>query len=109
MTREEIAKTEPELLEEFDSGDPDVRPGGGETRNEIRARVRGVVESLAVGHPGQHLVLVVHAGVIKALVPEANPANTESVEITLEDIRKARPGIRFDPAVNPAELGDSSY
>jgi broad specificity phosphatase PhoE len=109
MTREEIARTEPQLLEEFDSGDPNIRPGGGETRNEIRLRVRGVVETLAQGQPGQHLVLVVHAGVIKALVPEANPANTEWVEISLEEIRKARPSVRFDPAAPPVILGETAY
>ena len=98
MTREEIAKTEADLLDEFDSGDPDIRPGGGETRNEIRNRVRGVVEALSFENPGLHLVLVVHAGVIRALVPDANPKNTESVVITLEHIRNARPEIRFEPA-----------
>lgn len=96
MTREEIAKTDGPLLEAFDSGDPNIRPGGGETRNEIRTRVRGAVERLSVAHPGEHLVLVVHAGVIRALVPEANPDNTECVEITLEGIRLARPGILFE-------------
>lgn len=109
MTRAEIAKVEPRLLEEFDSGDPDVRPGGGETRNEIRARVRGVVETLALGHPGEHLVLVVHTGVIKALVPEANPANTDWIEITLEGIRRARPSLRFNPAALPAAHGEIVY
>jgi len=109
LTREEIAETDCELLEAFDSGDPEIRPGGGETRNEIRARVRAVVETLARGHAGKHLVLVVHSGVIKALVPEANPANTEWVEITLEDIRKARPTVRFDPAEHPAVLGEGAY
>ncbi|MCP4037901.1 MAG: histidine phosphatase family protein [bacterium] len=109
MTREEIEKTEPDLLEAFDSGDPDVRPGGGETRGEIRHRVRGAVEGLAVDHPGQHLVLVVHAGVIRALVPEANPANTESVRITLEDIRKARPAVRFDTTALTRQAVDTLY
>ncbi len=109
MTRAEIAKAEPRLLEEFDSGDPDVRPGGGETRNEIRARVRAVVETLAVGHPGRRLVLVVHAGVIRALVPEANPANTESIEITLEGIRRARPSVRYNPTALPAAHGEILY
>lgn len=97
MTREEIAKTEGDLLDEFDSGDPNIRPGGGETRNEIRHRVRGVVEALGLENPGRHLVLVVHAGVIRALVPDANPKNTDSVVITLEHIRDARPEIRFEP------------
>lgn len=109
MTREEIAKTENDLLDEFDSGDPDIRPGGGETRNEIRNRVRGVVETLGVTYPAQHLVLVVHAGVIKALVPDANPKNTESVEITLEEIRLARPMVRFDSSAARIEESKSLY
>ena len=96
LTRDEIAEREGPLLDEFESGDPNIRPGGGETRNEIRARVREAVERLSVAHAGEHLVLVVHAGVIRALVPEANPANTESVEITLEGIRDARPSVRYD-------------
>jgi len=98
MTRQAIQAAEPDLLEAFDSGNPDIRPGGGETRNEIRERVRGAVEALAADHPGLHLVLVVHSGVIKALVPDANPANTECVVVTLDEIRKARPGLRFGAA-----------
>ncbi len=100
MTREEIGKTEGDLLERFDSGDPDVRPGDGETRNEIRHRVRNAVESFGLENPGKHLVLVVHAGVIRALVPNANPKNTESVGITLAEIRDARPEVHpHAPAV----------
>ncbi len=109
MTREEIAKAEPRLLTDFDSGDPDVRPGGGETRNEIRIRVRGVVERLAQANPGGHLVLVVHAGVIRALIPEADPANTETVVATLEEIRRARPGVHFDASVFPAARNATTY
>ena len=107
LTREEIAERDGALLDKFDSGDPEVRPGGGETRNEIRERVRYLVERLSVAHAGEHLVLVVHAGVIRALVPEANPANTESVVITLEGIRLARPSVGRDSAslsAAPAEV-----
>ncbi len=109
MTRAEIEVADGRLLDAFDSGDPNVRPGGGETRNEIRTRVRAAVERLSVVHAGEHLMLVVHAGVIKALVPEANPANTESVEITLEGIRDARPRVRYDNASLPAANGNSLY
>lgn len=109
MTRTQIAREEPELLAAFDSGDPTVRPGGGETRGEIRARVRGAVEGLAVTHPGAHLLLVVHAGVIKALVPDANPANTESVAISLEGIREKRPNIRIDATQLPRQDVETLY
>ena len=109
MTRDEIATLEPELLAAFDSGEPTVRPGGGETRLEIRTRVRGAVEGLAVDHPGAHLLLVVHAGVIKALVPDANPGNTESIDITLEGIREARPSIRIDATLLPRQQVETLY
>ncbi len=59
-------------------------------------RVRQFVESLARENPGGRLVLVVHSGVIKALVPDANPANTDSLEVTLREIRVARPGVTPD-------------
>jgi broad specificity phosphatase PhoE len=91
LTREEIAEKEPEVLRPFESGDPDVRPGGGETRGEIRVRVRTTVEKLAARYPGSRIILVVHSGVIKALLPGSEPANTDVVETTLQEIRAARP------------------
>ncbi len=109
MTRAQIQAQEPELLAAFDSGEPNVRPGGGETRLEIRTRVRGAVEGLAVTHPGSHILLVVHAGVIKALVPDANPGNTDSVDITLEGIREARPNIRVDVTHLPRQEIETLY
>lgn len=93
LTRDEIEARDPDLLAAFESADPNVRPGGGETRNEIRVRVRRVVERLGREHPGQCIVMVVHAGVIRALVPEADPGNTEIVEVNLADIREARQDI----------------
>jgi len=90
LTREEIHEREPELLERFESGQPNVRPGGGESRLEIRARVGSEVEALAETHPGKRLALVVHAGVIKALVPDVEPANCEVVEVDLAEIRRKR-------------------
>jgi probable phosphoglycerate mutase len=90
LTRDEIEMHAPELLEDFESGDPDVRPGGGESRREIRARTRGVAQRLAEAYPGQRIALVVHLGVIRALVPGAEPANTERLEVTLDQILEAR-------------------
>jgi probable phosphoglycerate mutase len=47
LSTDEIRRREPELLAAFETGDPDVRPGGGETRREMRARVLGAVAGLA--------------------------------------------------------------
>jgi len=92
MTRAEIAEKEPEVLAPFEAGNPEIRPGGGETRSEIRRRVRAAIEDLALENAGRRIVLVVHAGVIKALLPGSEPANTEVLEVTLQEIRAARSG-----------------
>jgi broad specificity phosphatase PhoE len=90
LTRAEIAARARELLEHFESGDPDVRPGGGESRREIRARTRAAVRRLGEEFPGQRIALVVHLGVIRALVPGAEPTNTERLEVSLDEILGAR-------------------
>ena len=73
-----------------ESGAPDVRPGGGESRRQIRARTRAAVERLAREQPGGRIALVVHLGVIRALVPGAELANAERIEVTLDEILAAR-------------------
>jgi len=88
-TRAEIEASDRELLAEFESQDPHVRPGGGETRQELRDRVRACVEALAAERPGAHLIVVAHLGVVRALVPGAEPGHGEIVEATLAEIRAA--------------------
>jgi probable phosphoglycerate mutase len=90
LTRSEIEARDHALLQRFETDDPNIRPGGGETRAEIRIRVREKVESLAHEHPGSRIVMVVHAGVIRALIPDSEPGNTEIVEVTLSEIRASR-------------------
>jgi broad specificity phosphatase PhoE len=75
LTGAEIAHGERELLERFQAGDPDARPGGGESRREIRRRVRGAVGEMTAQHPGRRVALVTHLGVIRALLTNAEPAN----------------------------------
>jgi probable phosphoglycerate mutase len=92
LTRSEIEAQDADRLAAFESEDPDVRPGGGETRREIRARVRAVVERLAVDNSDADLLLVVHLGVIRALLPGAEPENLDLIETSLATILAARPG-----------------
>ncbi len=42
-------------------------PGGGESLTVLRERVIQTVEALAAAHPGQHIVLVAHGGVLDIL------------------------------------------
>lgn len=86
LTREEIVARDPELLEQFEAdGDPDVRPGGGESRREIRARSRAAVESLVAGNPGARILIVCHLGFLRALLPGAEPANADWIRIDAQE------------------------
>jgi probable phosphoglycerate mutase len=84
LTREQIAEREAELLARFEAEDPEARPGGGETRLEIRARVRAAAAELAAAHPGRRLAIVTHLGVIRALSPGAELANAEWLRLREE-------------------------
>lgn len=90
LTRAEIATRDPERLAAFDTGGVEVRAGGGETRAELRARVQPAVAQLAHANPEADLLLVVHLGVVRVLVPGADPRNLELVEARREDFRPAR-------------------
>lgn len=90
LTRAEIAARDEATLRAFESGAPDVRPGGGETRIEIRERSHAFVCELARWHAGERVLVVTHLGVIRALVPGARPQNLDRVEICAEEVA-ARP------------------
>jgi len=75
LTRPEIAANASETLARFDAGDPDVRPGRGETRREIRQRVRRAMQEIAAQHQGRCVAVVTHLGVIRALLPGSEPRN----------------------------------
>ena len=75
LTREQIEERDAELLARFEAERLEVRPGGGETRLEIRARVRAAAAELEAAHRGRRVALVTHLGVIRALVPGAETPN----------------------------------
>jgi len=71
LTREQIVARDAERLAAFEAERLDARPGGGETRLEIRTRARAVIGELAAAHRGRRVAVVTHLGVIRALVPGA--------------------------------------
>ena len=79
LTREEIEQSDADLLQAFLTEDPLVRPGGdeGETRTELRRRVREAVQKLVSEHPNGRVAMVVHLGVVRALVPGSEPDHVE--------------------------------
>lgn len=86
MSTAEIARREPDRLRAFESGDVDVRPGGGESRRELRERVVRTLLSLEPEDAGIGVLCVVHLGVVRAAVPGAEPSNGEFVETRFADL-----------------------
>jgi len=98
LSRSQIEERDPETLRAFEQGEPTIRPGGGESRIEIRERTHAFVCDLVDEFPGQNVIVVTHLGVIRALVPGAEPKNAERIEVFAEEIaarpidRHRRPG-----------------
>jgi XTP/dITP diphosphohydrolase len=86
LTRLEIEVLDPELLKRFDAEEADVRAGGGESRGEIRARVRRAFRELARAHAGARVLVVTHLGVVRALCPGANLANAQIITISADEL-----------------------
>ena len=73
-----------------------MRPGGGESTHDVRARALAVVAELVRDHPGEHLIVVTHLGLIRTLVPDADASNAGRTEVSGESLleRVAEPGTR---------------
>ncbi len=96
LRRSEIEALDPETLARFIAGDLDPRPGGGETRREIRRRVRTAMAEIAASFPGQRIAVVTHLGVIRALLPGVEARNAEWLRRRPEEL--AVPGDGEPPA-----------
>jgi broad specificity phosphatase PhoE len=90
LTRAEIARRDPETLARFEAGDPDVLAGGGESRSQIRARVRAFARQLDREHAGRLVAIVAHLGVIRALQPEWALANAQWRSASANELRAER-------------------
>jgi broad specificity phosphatase PhoE len=90
LSRSEIERQDRETLVAFERGEPTIRPGGGESRIEIRERTHEFVSDLANRLSGENVIVVTHLGVIRALVPGAEPGNADRIEVVAEELA-ARP------------------
>jgi len=93
LTRSEIEQRDPSALLAFESGDPSVRPGGGESRAEIRRRTRDLMRDLGKRFRGERLIVVTHLGVIRALLPGSEPGHADRFAAVAEEL-VARPASR---------------
>jgi probable phosphoglycerate mutase len=97
LTREELLAREPESLARFESGDPDFRPGGGETRREIRLRARRVVSDWVEAHPAELIAVVTHLGFLRALLPGEEPGNADWIRVDASEALTRRARLATDP------------
>jgi probable phosphoglycerate mutase len=63
----DIAQKWPDESRRWKQRDPHFAPPGGETPTELLARVQTTVDDIASRHPGEHIVLVAHGGVMDML------------------------------------------
>lgn len=75
LSRVDVIARWPETYARLRSGDQDVRPDGGETFRELRARVQEALAELARAHPGERVAVVTHGGAIRSLLPGTRTAN----------------------------------
>ena len=75
----EIEREDPQLIRAYWETPGDVRPPGGETWNEVRARVDRGIDALIAAHPGRDLVVVAHFGVILTQIQRAERLTAEQV------------------------------
>ena len=67
LTHADIEARWPEHALRWRQRDPHWAAPGGESLAELRDRIRGTVDELALAHVGQQIVLVAHGGVLDAL------------------------------------------
>lgn len=85
---EQIRERWPEHYERMRAGDWDVRPGGGETRREVRQRALAAVQRAqqAASNTGGRLAIVTHLGVLRSLCPGLQLDNAGITEFEFEKI-----------------------
>ena len=85
LTEAEITARHAAELARFRARDPELRPGGGESRIEFAARVAPALAEL--GRAGGLVIVVTHLGVIRLLSPELRPANAEVLALPCAALR----------------------
>ena len=69
LSHAEIEAHWPQEYARFLRRDDEARAPGGETRRELRERVRAALEEIAARHPGGRIVVVTHRGVVRSVSP----------------------------------------
>lgn len=79
MKFDDVADRDPELSRAFWDEPGDIRAPGGESWNDVAARVRPVVTGLTQSHAGRDIVIVAHIGVILTQLQDASGLTAKTV------------------------------
>ena len=96
-TAAEIELAAPGTLTSFKANPISARPPGAEALEVFLARVAAGLESVLLNHPGEHILIVCHAGVIRMALAHALTiplANAYRIDVASAGITR----LRFDTA-----------
>ena len=77
LPHDEIVRRHPDEYRRVRAGDLTLRPGGGESRAELRERVLAALDDYGRRGPAGTVGVVTHGGVIRTLIPDARIENLE--------------------------------
>ena len=77
-TYPELEANHPVESQKINNRDPDFRPESGESLLDLRARVRGLLESLLRKHEGETVICFTHGGVLDIIYREATSTALEA-------------------------------
>jgi probable phosphoglycerate mutase len=77
-TYPELEANHPVEFQRINNRDPDFRPESGESLLDLRARVRGLLESLLRKHAGESVICFTHGGVLDLIYREATSTALEA-------------------------------
>ena len=92
-TAAEIEANAPGTLARFKADPIHARPAGAESLDAFLARVTAGLENILVGYPGEHILVVCHAGVIRMALAYALAiplANAYRIEVASAGITRLR-------------------
>lgn len=84
-TAEQIRAADPSALANFYRDPVNARPCDAESLADFQARVSAALEAVLQEHPGRHLLLVTHAGVIRAAIAHTLQAPLQAIYRTHVD------------------------
>jgi len=70
LAHAEITSCFPDELARMRAGDPDLRPGGGESFRALETRVRAAFAEIAAQANAEGIAVITHLGVIRVLEPQ---------------------------------------